>query len=165
MGLSAENERLIGDVVTQYVHRLFPSYRSPAYLSCQDNSCAQEMLAAITRAADAKDVDTEVVDLRSNPARLLNGVTERLREFDGKREQCQTEAIRLLVLDGFDLLEGPDNDAPTYPFRSRFQFDEDHLWLFLGQDWRRLRRLFEDYQLPLYHAALDLTPAVWKRAD
>ena len=63
---------------------------------------------------------------------------------------------------GFDLLEGPGNDAPTYPFRSAFQFDEDHRWLFLGRDWQRLKRLFASYHLPLYQAASDLTPACWR---
>lgn len=82
--------------------------------------------------------------------------------FEGRRERNQAPAVQILALEGFDLLEGPDHDGPTYPFRSQFQFDEDYRWLFLGRDWRRLRRLFGSYRLPLYHAASDLTPDPWR---
>lgn len=67
-----------------------------------------------------------------------------------------------MALDVFDLLEGAGHDAPTYPFRSAFQFDENFRWLFLGRVWHRLQRLFGSYRLPLYHAASDITPPLWR---
>lgn len=52
---------------------------------------------------------------------------------------------------------------PIRLFFSRIPADpQDYLWLFLGRDWRRLRRMFGSYRLPLYHAASDITPAPWK---
>lgn len=90
----------------------------------------------------------EVIDLRPAPAELLDAVTQRLCGFEGQRVRNQAPAVQVLALDGFDLLEGPSHDGPTYPFRSQFQFDEDFRWLFQGRDWRRLRRLFGSYRLP-----------------
>lgn len=163
MSLAPENDHLVKQIVAAYVHRLFPDLRRPAFLSCPDDLCAHTVLAAITQAAASKGVATDVIDLRSGPQELLDRVTERLRGFEGEREGRQQSEVRILALDGFDLLEGPDNDKPTYPFRSKLQFDEDHLWLFLGRDWHRLSRLFSDYQLPLYNAAENLTPALWRK--
>lgn len=162
MTLPPESERLVEQVAAEFVHHLFPSFHMPGFVACPDDICAQAVLAAITRAAGAKEVATEVIDLRPAPAELLDSVTQRLCGFQGRRERNQTPVVRVLALDGFDLLEGPDHDAPTYPFRSEFQFDEDYRWLFLGRDWRRLRRLFTSYRLPLYHAATDLTPEPWR---
>lgn len=51
-----------------------------------------------------------------------------------RSKQEAAPSVRVLALDGFDLLEGEDNDEPVYPFRSQFQFDEDYLWLFVGRD-------------------------------
>ncbi|GAB2507753.1 hypothetical protein GCM10027084_23260 [Pseudoxanthomonas sangjuensis] len=120
------------------------------------------MLAAISRAAGARGVATEIIDLRPAPTERLAEITKRLCGFEGRRERKDAPAVSVLVLDGFDLLEGADNEGPTYPFRSEFQFDEDFRWLFMGRDWRRLRRLFGTYRLPLYQAASDLTPKLWR---
>jgi hypothetical protein len=157
-----EGEVLAEQVASEFVHALFPSFRTPAFLACPDDLCAKAVLAAVTRAAGARGVATEIIDLRPAPAELLGRVTERLCGFEGRRKRKDAPAISVLALDGFDLLEGVDNDRPTYPFRSEFQFDEDFRWLFLGRDWGRLRRLFGTYRLPLYHAASDLTPEPWR---
>ena len=157
-----ERERLAEQLAAEFVHHLFPSFRMPGFLACPDDLSAQSVLAAIMRAAGSRGVAMEVVDLRPAPAELLNGVTQRLREFHNVRKPKPASPIRILALDGFDLLEGPDNEGPTYPFRSKFQFDEDYRWLFLGRDWHRLQRMFGSYRLPLYHAATDLTPALWQ---
>ena len=162
MELTPEDQLLVGQVAVEFVHRLFPSFRMPAFVACPDDAIAQAILTAIARAAMAKGVATEAIYLRPAPAELLDGVTQRLCGFYGRAEGEEAPSIRVLALDGFDLLEGPGNDGPTYSFRSQFQFDEDYLWLFLGRDWRRLRRLFGTYRLPLYHAASDITPVPWK---
>lgn len=141
---------------------MFPSFRMPCFLACPDDLHAQAVMAAIAQAAEAKGVATEVIDLRPAPAELLNRVTQRLCGFGGGRDGRQAPPVRVLALEGFDLLEGPGNDGPTYSFRSEFQFDEDFRWLFLGRDWHRLRRLFGSYRLPLYHAASDITPPPWR---
>ena len=163
--LPPETDALIEQVAGEFVHRLFPSFRMPAFLACPDAACTQAVLAAIEQAAAAKGVATEVVDLRSAPAERLARVTARLGGFHGRPDGQEVPAVRVLALDGFDLLEGENNDAAIYPFRSQFQFDEDYRWLFLGRNWQRLRRLFGSYRLPLYHAASDLTPESWRIAS
>ena len=154
-------DAIVQQVAAEFVHHLYPSFRTPAYLACPDDACAQAVLRAVGPVSAANGVPMEVIDLRPAPAERLSGVTARLAGIDGVRHRLEAPPIRLLVLEGFDRMEGPDNDAPTYPFRSWFQFDQDHLWLFLGRDWHRLSRLFVRYRLPLYHAATDLTPARW----
>lgn len=162
MKLSFEVARTVDQVASEFVHHMFPSFRMPCFLACPDDLHAQAIMVAIAQAAVAKGVATEVIDLRPAPAELLDGVTQRLCGFEGRRDQKQAAPVRVLALEGFDLLEGPGNDGPTYPFRSRFQFDEDFRWLFLGRDWHRLRRLFGSYRHPLYHAASDITPPPWR---
>lgn len=154
---------LAGQVAQTFVHRLFPSYRSPAFLACPDDRCVETCRIAIAAAAKEKGVETEVIDLRPAPAERLDSVTARLCEdVNAESESNLTQRWpTLLVLDGFDLLEGPQNDPPTYPFRSLFQFDQAHRWLFLGRDWQRLRRMFRSYKLPLYRSADDITPWSW----
>jgi len=153
---------LIRRVAGEYVHRLFPAFRSPAYLACPDETTENAAIAAIATAASVKGVSTEVIDLRPAPAERLDGVTDRLHGFHGP--DSGGAGATLLVLTGFDLLEGEQNEAPTYPFRSQFQFDQEHLWLFVGRDWGRLRRLFNSYSLPLYRAASSCTLEEWRHS-
>lgn len=162
-GHDRPHAELIGRVAGQYVHRLFPAFRSPAYLACPDEATESAAIAAIAKAAGVKGVRTEVIDLRPAPAERLNGVTDRLHGFHGPASGG-SEAT-LLVLTGFDLLEGEQNEAPTYPFRSKFQFDQEHLWLFVGRDWNRLRRILSSNSLPLYSAASSCTPEEWRRGN
>lgn len=68
----------------------------------------------------------------------------------------------LLILRGFDVFGDDTHDGPTYPFRSKFQFDRNFLWLFVGQDTSRMRFLFGSYRRPLYQAAGDITPEDWQ---
>ena len=155
-------EAVVNQVTETFVHRLFPSYRDPSFLACPDDEIAAITLNALTRAAESKGVTSEIIDLRPAPADLLNGVTARLRDFDVSRRGVAPHCRRLLVLEGFDRLEGRNRDEPTYQFRSKFQFDVQHLWLFVGRDWRRLSRMFHDRRLLLYHAASDVTPEHWR---
>lgn len=153
---------LADQVAAEFVHRLFPSLRSPAYLACPDDESAEHCCSAIARAASKRRVKTEVVDLRPAPAARLDSITARLRDINDRTNDDKHPRPTLLILDGFDLLEGNKNDAPTYPFRSRFQFDREHLWLFMGRDLKRLRRMFGDRRLPLYQAASNITPEPWR---
>lgn len=153
---------LIDTVTAQFVHRLFPGFRSPAYLACPDDCIENAVITAIAEAASAKGVHTDVIDLRPTPAERLDAVTAQLHGFGDPGVSSGRSEATLLVLKGFDLLEGKENDAPTYPFRSKFQFDQEHLWLFTGRDWQRLRRLFNNYSLPLYDAASNCTPEEWR---
>ena len=155
-------EAVANQVTETFVHRLFPSYRDPSFLACPNDEIATITLDAITRAAKSKGVTSEIIDLRPAPADLLNGVTARLHDLDASRHGVAPHCRRLLVLEGFDRLEGRNHDEPTYPFRSKFQFDARYLWLFVGRDWRRLSRMFHDRRLPLYHAASDITPEPWR---
>jgi len=153
---------LAEQVATAFVHRLFPSLRSPTFLACPDDECADICRTAITAAAKRKRVKTEVVDLRPDPAARLDQVTARLRDINDRTNDDKHPWPTLLILDGFDSLEGSKRDAPTFPFRSRLQFDREHLWLFMGRDWQRLRRMFGDRRLPLYQAASNITPEPWR---
>jgi len=155
-------EALASQVTETFVHRLFPSYRDPSFLACPDDEIAAITLDAVTRAAKSKGVTSEIIDLRPAPADVLHGVTARLHEFNFLRRAVPPRRRRLLVLEGFDRLEGRNRDEPTYQFRSKFQFDVQYLWLFVGRDWRRLSRMFYDRRLPLYRAASDVTPKPWR---
>lgn len=134
----------------------------PAFVACPDDTATATVVVAITLAAAARGVATEYLDLRPAPAKHLDEVTARLRDFGEGASAGSAAPIRVLILDGFDTFEGEGHDAPIYPFRSRFQFDREHLWLFLGRDWPRLRRMFGSSRSPLYHAASDLTPEPWR---
>ena len=163
MGDDAPSVRELADqVAAAFVHRLFPSLRSPAYLAGPNDECADRCRFAIARAASKRRVKTEVVDLRPAPAARLDSITARLRDINDRTNDDKHPWPTLLILDGFDLLEGSKNDAPTFPFRSRFQFDREHLWLFMGRDLKRLRRMFGDRRLPLYLAASNITPELWR---
>jgi len=160
--LPSNSQAWADQVATTFVHRLFPSLRSPAFLACPDDECADICRIAITAAAKRKRVKTEGVDLRPDPAARLNQITARLPDINYPTNDDKHPWPTLLILDGFDLLEGHKNDAPTFPFRARFQFDREHLWLFMGRDWQRLRRMFRDRRLPLYEAASNITPEPWR---
>ncbi|KGO99843.1 hypothetical protein [Novilysobacter defluvii] len=153
-------EKLIEQVIGKFVHRLFPSFVEPGFLGCP-SECWGAFLTSLDRAVSQRGVEVEVVDLRPAPAEALDEVTARITASNRRRAEPVTQRT-LLVLLGFDLLEGHDRDAPIYPFRSEFQFDERHVWLFMGQDRSRLARLFHNRKLPLYLAAQDLTPPEWR---
>ncbi|WP_152597874.1 hypothetical protein [Novilysobacter arseniciresistens] len=161
-GFNGIDDALIRNVASLFVHRLFPSFRRPAYLGCPNELIEQAVLAAIARSASERGVIAEVVDLRPAPADRLNHVTARLADARWHGTRSEGADIKLLILRGFDLLEGSENDVPTYPFRSEFQFDENHVWLFVGRDWRRLNRMFNGPKLPLYMAATSCTPKEWR---
>jgi hypothetical protein len=158
----SDAQAVADQVAAEFVHWLFPSMRTPAYLACPDDACAEICRTTIAKAAKKKRVQTEVVDLRPDPAARLDQVTARLRDINAPIMGGKQPRPTLLILDGFDLLEGSKNDAPTFPFRSRFQFDMEHLWLFMGRDLQRLRRMFADRRLPLYQAATNITPEPWR---
>ncbi|MBN8225031.1 MAG: hypothetical protein J0L89_09470 [Xanthomonadales bacterium] len=82
-----EVARTVDQVASEFVHHMFPSFRMPCFLACPDDLHAQAVVAAIARAAGAKEVATEVIDLRPAPAELLDGVTERLCGFGGRSDR------------------------------------------------------------------------------
>jgi len=129
-------EAVANQVTGTFVHRLFPSYRDPLFLACPDDEIAAITLDAVTRPAESKGVTSEIIDLRPSPADVLNGVTARLRDFDVSQRSVAPHHRRLLILEGFDRLEGRSRDESTYQFRSMFQFDMQYLWLFAYGDTR-----------------------------
>lgn len=153
-------EKLIEQVLGKFVHQLFPSLVHPGFLGCP-TECWGTFLRSLEKAVTERGVEMEVVDLRPAPAEALNEVTARITASNRRRGEPLTHRT-LLVLLGFDLLEGHEREGPIYPFRSEFQFDERHIWLFMGQDRSRLARLFHNRKLPLYLAAQDLTPPEWR---
>ncbi|WP_152597989.1 hypothetical protein [Novilysobacter arseniciresistens] len=159
--MSHETESILQQVVDKFVHRLFPSFVEPGFIACPDKHLPA-LLDAMTQAVAARGVTLEMIDLRPAPGELLDRVTVRIVTVNRQPQDTNLPPNRLLVLVGFDLLEGRKHDEPTYPFRSDFQFDRHHLWLFVGRNRNRLARLFHSRKLPLYLAARDLTPAEWR---
>lgn len=103
------------------------------------------------------------VDLRPAPAERLNAVTARLDGWKGgTADNAPSTLLALLILRGFDVFGDDTHDGPTYPFRSKFQFDQKFLWLFVGRDTSRMRFLFDSHQRPLYDAAGEITPEDWR---
>jgi hypothetical protein len=148
-------------VAQEFIHRLAPAFRPPARLVCPSDEAEQAVIDAVIRAATARGIPSEVIDLRPAPAERLDAVTARL-DTNESRASDPTPPPTLLILRGFDVFGDDDHDAPTYPFRSEFQFDQKFLWLFIGRDWRRMHWLFGSYRRPLYHAADNITPPVWR---
>jgi hypothetical protein len=151
-------------VADDFIHRLAPAFRPPARLACPSDKAEQTVVDVVTKAAAARGIPVEVIDLRSAPAERLDSITVRLRTSGG--ETADNGPIpKLLVLRGFDVFGDDAHDAPTYPFRSAFQFDRKFLWLFVGQDRSRMRFLFGSHQRPLYQAASDITPEDWRSGN
>lgn len=105
---------LAEQIAAEFVRRLFPSLRLPAYLACPNDESAECCRTAIAAAAKKK-VKTELIDLNPAPTARLNNVTARLRDINDRTNGDMHPWPTLLILDGFDLLEGHKNDAPTFP--------------------------------------------------
>jgi hypothetical protein len=154
-------ERLAGG----FIHPLTPMLGMPARVVCPSGEAEQALVDAMTRAAAVQGIPVEVIDLRSEPAERLGAVTARLDGWEsGAAASGDGPVQALLILLGFDVFGNDAQDAPTYPFRSKFQFDRKYLWLFVGRDASRMRFLFDSHRRPLYHAAGDITPDDWKRS-
>ena len=164
-GSSPEEDltQIVATIAQGFIHHLAPSFRPPARLVCPSDVAEQAVIDAVIQAATARGIPVEVIDLRPAPTERLDAVTARLDGWrsvalDGDPGMVPT----LLILRGFDVFGDDDHDAPTYPFRSQFQFDRKFLWLFIGRDWERMWWLFGSYRRPLYQAAGDITPPVWR---
>jgi len=157
--LDAIAERVAGD----FIHRLAPAFRPPARLVCPTSEAEQVVVDAVTQAAVARGIPVEVIDLRPAPAERLDAVTAQLDEWGGGAADSGSDPMpTLLILRGFDVFGDNTHDGPTYPFRSKFQFDRKFLWLFIGRDTSRMRFLFSCRHRPLYRAASDITPQGWQ---
>src|SRR6185437_2403175 len=73
--LPSDTQALAEQVAATFVHRLFPSLRSPVFLACPDDECAAICRTAIAVAAKRKRVKTEVVALKPDPAAQLDQPT------------------------------------------------------------------------------------------
>lgn len=165
-GTDAETRTLAAiaaQVASGFLHRLVPAFRPPARLVCPSDEAEQAVVDAVTQAAAARGIPFDVIDVRPAPAERLEAVTARLdgRE-SGTADREPGTMPTLLILRGFDVFGDGMHDAPTYPFRSEFQFDRKFLWLFIGRDASRMRFLFGSYRRPLYQAAGDITPDAWR---
>jgi len=152
---------LVADVAKSFIHRLAPSFRPPARLVAPTEEAELAVVDAVILEAANRGIPTEVIDLRPAPEELLDQVTGRLEEFRPSQEPSD-QMPTLLILRGFDVFGDDAHSEPTYPFRSKFQFDTSHLWLFLGRDASRMQWLFASYDRPLYRSAADITPKSWR---
>lgn len=154
---------IAAQVAGGFLHHLVPSFRPPARLVCPSDEAEQAVVDAVTQVAAARGIPVEIIDLRPAPAARLDTVTARLDGWGSGAVDDGPDAIpTLLILRGFDVFGDDAHDAPTYPFRSEFQFDRKFLWLFVGRDASRMRFLFGSYRRPLYQAAGDITPEEWR---
>ena len=159
--LEAVAARLAGG----FIHRLTPLLGTPTRVICPSDEAEQALIVAMTQAADAQGMTSEVIDLRPAPAERLDAITARLDDWQSVAANSNDQtAQRLLILLGFDAFGDDTHEGPTYPFRSKFQFDRKFLWLFVGRDASRMRFLFDSHRRPLYGAAGDITPDDWKRS-
>ena len=147
-----------------FLHHLAPSFRPPARLICPSDEAEQAVVDAMIQVAAARAIPVDVIDLRPSPAERLDAVTARLVGWKRVTGDGEPDAPTLLILRGFDVFGDDTHDAPTYPFRSKFQFDRQFLWLFVGRDASRMRFLFASYRRLLYQAAGDITPEAWRPA-
>lgn len=157
-------EAIAGQVASVFIHPLVPAFRPPAHLVCPSDE-AEQVVDTVTRAAVARGIPVDVIDLRPGPAERLDAVTARLGGWQGESLDHEPDTMpTLLILRAFDVFGDVAHEAPTYPFRSEFQFDRKFLWLFVGGDASRMRFLFGSYRRPLYQAAGDITPDDWRPA-
>ncbi len=157
---------ITGRLAGGFIHRLTPLLGTPTRVVCPSHEAEQALIVAMTQAAAAQGMPSEVIDLRPAPAERLDAITARLDGWKGGAANNDDQTVqRLLILLGFDVFGDDTQDAPTYPFRSYFQFDRKFLWLFVGRDTSRMRYLFDSYRRPLYDAAGDITPAEWQPRD
>lgn len=156
--------KAIAEQLASYViNHLTPSFTSPTRLVCPSDEAEQAVINAVTQAAVARGIPVEVVDLSPAPAERLNAVTARLDGWENRAaDHAPVPMPTLLVLRGFDAFGDDTHDGPTYPFRSKFQFDRKFLWLFVGRDALRMRFLFDSHSRPLYRAAGEITPEDWR---
>ncbi|MBD8900365.1 hypothetical protein [Rhodanobacter sp. DHG33] len=160
--LKAIAERLAGG----FIHRLTPLLGTPARVVCPSDEAEQAIVDAMTQVAAVQGLPVEVIDLRPAPAERLGAVTARLDGWgSGVAASGNGSLQALLILRGFDVFGDDTQDGPTYPFRSKSQFDRKFLWLFVGRDASRMRFLFDSYRRPLYRAAGDITPEDWQPND
>jgi hypothetical protein len=163
---TARLAEIAATVAQDFVHQLAPAFRPPARLVCPSEAAEQAVIDAVIQVATTRGMSCEVIDLRPAPAERLAAVTARLDGWDGDASQDTSRTMpTVLILRGFDVFGDDEHDAPTYPFRSEFQFDRKFLWLFIGRDWRRMGWLFGSYRRPLYHAAGDITPEEWRAPE
>jgi hypothetical protein len=157
-------EEIAERIADHLTHRLTVSLGLPARLVCPSNETEQAVVDAVAQFATAREILVEVIDLRPAPAERLDAVTARLDGRESRAAKNGPDPMRtLLVLRGFDIFGDDAHDGPTYPFRSKFQFDRKFLWLFVGLDTSRMRFLFDSHKRPLYRAAGDITPEDWRQ--
>lgn len=158
-------EVIAQEVANGFIHRLAPAFRPPARLTCPSDEAEQVVVDTVTLVAAARGIAVEQIDLRPASAERLDAITARLNEgHDSQDCDIDSSPPVLLILRGFDVFGDENHDAPTYPFRSLFQFTQTYLWLFVGRDAARMSFLFSNYRRPLYQAAADITPEDWRPA-
>lgn len=125
---------IAAQVASGFLHHLAPSFRPPARLVCPSDEAEQAVIDAVTQAAAARGIPVDVIDLRPAPTERLDAVTARLDEWRSGAANNDADAMpTLLILRGFDVFGDDAHDAPTYPFRSEFQFDQKFLLLNANQ--------------------------------
>lgn len=159
------NEQGLAELARTLTNRHFLDLVDACHLSYPEPSMDGDVLAALDSALGPSHQSLEVVDLRPDPAERLNQVTERLLPAGARLgTSAKAQKLAAMVLVGFDRLEGEENFTVTAAFRTRFQHDLAHRWVFLGEDRARLSRMFQSYAEPLYGASMDVTPLAWRRA-
>jgi hypothetical protein len=108
-------QAIANKVAGDFIHRLTPAFRPPARLVCRSDEVEQAVVEAVTRAAVARGIPVEVIDVRPAPAERLDAVTARLGT--SVEETAGNGPVpTLLILRGFDVFGDDTHDAPTYPF-------------------------------------------------
>ncbi|EIM04237.1 hypothetical protein UUC_03415 [Rhodanobacter denitrificans] len=77
-GVPRTLQAIADKVAGNFIHRLAAAFRPPARLVCPSDVAEQAVAEAVTRAAVARGIPVEVIDVRPAPAKRLDAVTARL---------------------------------------------------------------------------------------
>lgn len=161
--MTVDDKELLAARAAQ-VAETFMAFGMPSRVVCPSDEAKAALIAAISTRAKEASTALEVVEFGSEPVARLESVTRRLAGWQGRSSARWGENFvpTILVLSGFDVFGSKQSEAPVYPFRSTFQFDDEFRWFFLGSSRKRMDFLFNSYERPLYRAAMDLTPREWR---
>lgn len=133
----------------------------PSRIVCPDIDIERELLARLRLALAEKEHAMHVINLRPAPVARLMQLTEELPEWNDPALDEPVPQLRVVV--GMDRLDSNERQGAAGSFKVRFDNSSSGLlWLFIGRDAVKLKRVFYSHSWPLYATAFDCTPEAWR---